>query len=94
MLREVRLNPAFAAEYPAIVPGRWYTAAAIAGMVKGTRIVREGSEAQFLERILPPGHFEFRGGDPRHGGWLGMRSRRLDRRNGSAARRSDALATR
>jgi hypothetical protein len=79
MIREVQLNPAFAAEYPSLVPGRWYTAAAVAGLVKGTRIVKEGPDAQFTERLLPPGHFRFRGGSPRRGTWMGLRTRRLDR---------------
>ncbi|HEY7682285.1 MAG TPA: hypothetical protein VH879_06550 [Gemmatimonadales bacterium] len=84
MLREVQLNPAFAEEYPSLVPGRWYTAAAVAGLVKGTRIVREGADARLPDRILPPAHFEFRGGGPRRGSWLGLRSRRLDRHGGRA----------
>jgi hypothetical protein len=79
MLREVQLKSAFAEAYPAITPGRWYTAAAVAGLVKGTRIVREGPDAQFTERILQPSHFEFRGGGPRHGSWAGLHTRRLDR---------------
>ncbi len=79
MFREVQLNPVFAAQYPTLVPGRWYTAAAVAGLVKGTRIVREGSRAQFADWILPPDHFVFRGGSPRRGNWVGLRTRRLDR---------------
>jgi hypothetical protein len=80
MLREVQLKPAFSEDYPALTPGRWYTAAAVAGLVKGTRIVREGRGAQFPDRILQPTHFEFRGGGPRRGSWVGLHTRRLDRR--------------
>ncbi len=79
MVREVRLKQAFADAYPALVPGRWYTAAAVAGLVKGTRIVREGRDVEFTTRILPAVSFAFRGGLPRHGSWMGMRTRRLDR---------------
>jgi hypothetical protein len=79
MRREVLLKPAFAAHYPTLEPGRWYTAAAVAGLVKGTRIVREGHDVEFPDRILLPDHFEFRGGGPRKGSWLGLRTRRLDR---------------
>jgi hypothetical protein len=79
MLREVRLKPAFASLYPSITPGRWYTAAAIAGLVKGSRIVTEGPSTRFTDRVLHPAHFEFRGGTPRRGSWAGMRTRRIDR---------------
>jgi hypothetical protein len=80
MLREAQLRSEFAAEYPDLVPGRWYTAAAIAGLVKGTRIIREGPKIEFRGRILPGEHFLFRGGCPRQGSWAGLRSRRSDRR--------------
>ncbi|MDZ4863303.1 MAG: hypothetical protein SGJ01_07640 [Gemmatimonadota bacterium] len=79
MFREVQVNPAFASHYPALLPGRWYTAAAVAGLVKGTRIIREGSRAQFADWILPPDHFVFRGGSPRRGNCVGLWTRRLDR---------------
>ncbi|MEO8634039.1 MAG: hypothetical protein ABI587_02070 [Gemmatimonadales bacterium] len=79
MFREVQVNPAFAADYPTLAPGCWYTAAAVAGFVKGTRLIREGGQAQFGARILPVDHFTFRGGSPRRGGWIGLRTRRLDR---------------
>jgi hypothetical protein len=79
MLREAQVNSAFAHLYPSLDPGRWYTAAAIAGYVKGTRIIQEGPDARFPDRILPGNHFRFRGGTPRGGGSLGLRSRRIDR---------------
>ena len=79
MLREVKLRPAFSDVYPTLIPGRWYTAAAVAGLVKGTRIIREGLDVQFTDRLLHPAHFEFRGGSPRRGSWMGLRTRRLDR---------------
>lgn len=79
MRREVLLKPAFANHYPALVPGRWYTAAAVAGLVKGTRIITEGLDVEFQDRLLESAHFEFRGGAPRHGSWLGLRTRHVDR---------------
>ena len=79
MLREVQLKPAFADTYPALAPGRWYTAAAVAGLIKGERIVREGGKTRFTDRILKASHFEFRGGGPRRGSWVGLRTRYLDR---------------
>jgi hypothetical protein len=79
MLREAQVNSAFADLYPSLDPGSWYTAAAIAGYVKGTRIIREGPDVRFPDRILPGNHFRFRGGTPRRGFSLGLRSRRIDR---------------
>lgn len=79
MRREVQLKPAFAEFYPSLSPGQWYTAAAVAGMVKGSRIVREGADVRLEDRVLNPAHFEFRGGGARWGSWAGLRTRRLDR---------------
>jgi hypothetical protein len=79
MRREVQLKPEAAHHYPTLVPGRWYTAAAIAGLVKGTRLVHEGLDLEFLDRILHSDHFEFRGGGPRRGSWMGLRTRHHDR---------------
>ncbi|HMU61214.1 MAG TPA: hypothetical protein PKA66_05480 [Gemmatimonadales bacterium] len=79
MLREVRLRQEYADEFPDVVPGRWYTAAMLAGLVKGHRLVEEGLDIELPDRLLDPERFEFRGGGPRHGGWLGARTRRVDR---------------
>lgn len=79
MRREVRVKPEVAFLYPTLDSDHWYTAAAVAGLVKGTRIVNEGADTHFVERILDPDHFEFRGGGPRRGCWAGMHTRRLDR---------------
>ncbi len=78
-VREVQLKAEYAGEYPTLVPGQWYTAAAVAGLVKGFRIIREGADVRFTTRVLTPLKFEFRGGAPRRGSWMGMRTRRLDR---------------
>lgn len=79
MRREVRVKAEFADLYPSLHSGVWYTAAAVAGLVKGTRIVREGPGTQFPERLLQPAHFEFQGGGPRRGSWAGLHTRRVDR---------------
>jgi hypothetical protein len=79
MFREVQLKAPFASRYPALEPGRWYTAAAVAGLIKGMRILSEGPQVQFVERIVDPSHFEFRGGARRQGCWMGLRTRRIDR---------------
>lgn len=85
MRREAQLKPEFADQYPSLEPGRWYTAAAIAGLVRGMLIVYGGAEAEAAERTLDEGHFAFRGGEPRHGSWLGLRTRYLDRHATAAA---------
>jgi hypothetical protein len=79
MRREVLLKPEAAYRYPSLELNHWYTAAAVAGLVKGTRILAEGLDVEFPDRILDPSDFEFRGGGPRRGSWMGMRTRRLDR---------------
>jgi len=79
MRREVRVKAEFADLYPSLQFDHWYTAAAVAGLVKGTRIVREGPDIQFPERLLQPAHFDFRGGIPRRGSWAGLHTRRVDR---------------
>ena len=87
MLREVQVRPAFANLYPALSPDRWYTAAAVVGLLKGMRINHDGPTVQFPERLLAPDHFIFRGGSKRQGGWLGLRTRRQDRKAEGAQRR-------
>jgi hypothetical protein len=79
MGREAQVKLAFSALYPTLSPDRWYTAAAIAGLVKGWHIVHEGPEVVFHTRVIDPTHFVFRGGEARKGAWSGMRTRRLDR---------------
>jgi hypothetical protein len=79
MQREACLRSEFANLYSSLIPGRWYTAAAVAGQVKGTSIVTGGSEVDLSKRVLNEEHFLFRGGRPRQGIWLGMRTRRVDR---------------
>jgi len=80
MVRQVRLKPAYADRYLSLDPGVWYTAAAVAGFVKGTTIVREGPRVEIRDRVLPPQHFEFRGGADHRGSWGDMLTRRADRK--------------
>jgi hypothetical protein len=92
MRREVQLKPEFAHYYPALQPGRWYTAAAITGLVKGNRLVTEGLDLEFAGRILQEDHFEFRGGSARYGNWMGLRTRWQDRHAAVVGHRHPALA--
>lgn len=90
MRREARLKEQFASLYPALTPGRWFTAAAVDGLVRGIRIVTEGEDVEFSDRILEEDHFEFRGGSPRKGMWMGHRSRHHDRHSNHAHRHAHA----
>jgi hypothetical protein len=79
MRREAQVKHQFAHLYPTLTPGQWYTAAAVDGLIRGTRIVTEGDHVAFAGRILDEDHFEFRGGGPRRGSWIGLRTRHIDR---------------
>jgi len=92
MRREVLLRPEFTHLYPALEAGKWYTAAAVAGLVKGSRLVMEGLDLEFTERILNEEHFLFRGGSPRHGIWVGLRTRWMDRHAASTSTGHLAIA--
>lgn len=54
MLREVQLDPAFARLYPALSPGRWYTAAAAVGLLRGVRILRDGRRYNSMNASCTP----------------------------------------
>jgi hypothetical protein len=95
MLREACLREQFAALYPSLHAGVWYTAAAAAGHVVAKRILHEGPGLELRDRELDPEHFIFRGSNARRGSWVGLRTRRWDRRAGSHIRHDhSSLATR
>ncbi len=76
-LREARLRPEFADQYPGVEPGVWFTAATLAEHLLA-RMLREGkADLARIPRILEPAHFEFRGGEGPVGGTssLGRRTR-------------------
>lgn len=60
-VREARLRPEFADQYPGIEPGVWHTAATLSEHLDH-RLAREGGAATG-PRTLSPEHFEFRGGE-------------------------------
>ena len=72
--REARLRPEFAGRYPGVNAGVWEPAAVLCDRVLASRLLR-GSAREWSERVLPPEHFEFRGGD----GLRGERPLREDR---------------
>jgi hypothetical protein len=62
-IREARLKPEFASEYPGLEPGVWYPAAMIAEFL----LTRENALRGIADppaRPLATEHFEFRGGSP------------------------------
>ena len=61
-VREARLRPDFAPDYPGIDPGVWFTAATLAEHLERRR-TREGDLSPGGPRSLSPEHFEFRGGE-------------------------------
>jgi hypothetical protein len=64
--REARLRPEYAGRYPGIQVGAWEPAAVLCDRVLAGRLLR-GSPRAGSERVLPPEHFEFRGGEGPHG---------------------------
>jgi hypothetical protein len=60
--REARLRPESAHVYPSIAPDRWDLAAVMADRVVAWLLRRPNPGWVATDRILPPEHFEFRGG--------------------------------
>jgi hypothetical protein len=59
--REARLRPEYAARYPGIRADVWEPAAVLCDRVIAAGLLR-GSPCGWHDRVLPPEHFEFRGG--------------------------------
>jgi hypothetical protein len=70
--REARLRPEYAKRYPGVQPGVWESAAVLVDRVLAGGLL-SGAPMGWRERVLPPEHFEFRGGRE------GERPRREDR---------------
>ena len=58
-VREARLLPDYAEQYPGIDPDVWFTAATLAEHLDRRRAANGGAGA----RVLSAEHFEFRGGE-------------------------------
>jgi hypothetical protein len=61
-IREARLKPEFAKEYPGIVPGLWLPTDELASRLM-ERIYTRRNQGRHT-RTFDPTHFEFRGGEP------------------------------
>ena len=61
-VREVKLKPEYAAEYPGITPDVWMSARELAESLVD-RVHARRKEGLYT-RTFDPTHFEFRGGDP------------------------------
>ena len=62
-VREARLRPNFADQYPGIEPGVWFTAATLAEHLDLRRSRNADDSLPSGPRPLVPEHFEFRGGE-------------------------------
>jgi len=60
--RQARLLPEYAGRYPGIEAGVWEPAAVLCDRVLAARLLR-GAPRGWHDRVLPPEHFEFRGGE-------------------------------
>jgi hypothetical protein len=74
-VREARLRPDHADEYPGIEPGVWFIAATLAEHLDLRRARESEGEPPSGPRMLSGDHFEFRGGEKPVGasGALGRR---------------------
>ncbi len=68
-VRQARLRPEFAAEYPGIDADVWYPAKMLADYHRAWLARRPHPAGDGRERVLDPEHFEFRGGRPHGGPW-------------------------
>jgi hypothetical protein len=64
-LREARLRPQFAVNYPYLTPGIWESAAVLSDRVVANILGRPDGKFISRERALDPQHFEFRGSEAR-----------------------------
>ncbi len=73
-VREARLRPEWADQYPGVRPDIWHVAAELVPRVLRYMLQRQRNW-EFTRRILLDEHFEFRGGRPRDETWTGVLSR-------------------
>ncbi len=78
-MREARLRPEYADLYPTLTPGQWEPAARVAEVVLARLLLLEISDAPLQDRVLPEGHFEFRGETPDGAPQTGGRARSADK---------------
>jgi hypothetical protein len=64
-LREARLRPEFAVNYPYLTAGIWESAAVLSDRVVASILGRPDGRFISRERALDPQHFEFRGSEAR-----------------------------
>jgi hypothetical protein len=77
-VREARLKPEFASQYPGLEPGIWETATVLADLLLAQHFLRPSPGYMLSNRVLPEEHFEFRGGAARGPSGSGVRSRATD----------------
>lgn len=72
-IREARLRPEFAAEYPALKPGVWMAASDLGRQLLLYHLA--AGKPPEGDRLMSQEHFEFRGGAQRNGPWVNQRTR-------------------
>jgi hypothetical protein len=77
-LRQVWLDPAFAALYSELPSGIWMTAVSVSSIIVDGALRRGRPWPDEGPRILSDAHFKFRGGRRRGADWNGVTSRSTD----------------
>lgn len=75
-IREARLKPEYASQYPGVQPGVWMPASTIGQQLLLWHLTAPATPQG--ERLMAEEHFEFRGGLKRVGSWINMRTRLVD----------------
>jgi hypothetical protein len=75
-IREARLRPEFATQYPDLTPGVWVPACSLRDFVLERGLYQRRTGLPSNRRLLLESHFEFRGGPvARHPSWSGPHER-------------------
>ena len=64
LIRVARLRPEFAHLYPELAAGQWLSASEVGATILMSQL-KSSRPPMLGERLLPDGHFEFRGGPAR-----------------------------
>jgi hypothetical protein len=62
--RQARLRAEYASLYPGLEPGVWVDANELAEQMLTQHLLRPSPGFMLSSRLLPEGHFDFRGGEP------------------------------
>jgi hypothetical protein len=75
-IREARLRPEYATQYPDLTPGVWVPACSLRDFILERGLYQRRTGLPSDRRMLLESHFEFRGGTlARHSAWIGPQER-------------------